>query len=98
MLLRLRRNFVMGKLVRKQGIHIHAALRRFCRTFDVLTNQKCSRDNNKVITFFALWRVHCVWLFPSYLDHYLKLELIQQLKPDVMGKHLGTMFMQTHTN
>ena len=97
-LLKLRRDFVMGKLVRKQGIHIHAALRRFHRTFDVLTNQKCSRDNNKVITFFALWRVHCVWLFPSYLDHYLKLELIQQLKLEVMEKHLGAMFMQTHTN
>ena len=45
-LLRLRRNFVMGTLVRKQGIQKHDALRRFCRTFDVLTNQKCSRDNN----------------------------------------------------
>ena len=45
-LLILRRNFVMGKLVRKQGIQKHAALQRFCRTFDVLTNQKCSRDNN----------------------------------------------------
>ena len=52
-LLKLRRDFVMGKLVRKQRIHIHAALRRFRRTFDVLTSQKCSRDNNKVITFFA---------------------------------------------
>ena len=99
-LLKLRRDFVMGKLVRKQGIHIHAALWRFRRTFDVITNQKCSRDNNKVIIFFAFWRIHCVWLFPSYLDHYLKLELIQQLKLDVpvMEKHLGTMFMQTHTN
>ena len=98
MLLKLRRDFVMGKLVRKQGIHIHAALWTFRRTFDVITNQKCSRDNNKVIIFFAFWRIHCVWLFPSYLDHYLKLELIQQLKLDVMEKHLGTMFMQTHTN
>ena len=30
--------------------------------FDVLTNQKCSRDNRKV---------RCSLLFPSYLDHYL---------------------------
>ena len=39
--------------------------------FDVLTNQKSSRDNSKVVTFFAFQCVHCVWLFLFYLDHYL---------------------------
>ena len=45
-----------------------------CRDFikiDVLTNQKSSRDNSKVITFFVFRRVRCVWLFLFYLDHYL---------------------------
>ena len=41
--------------------------------FDVLTDQKCSRDNSKVITFFAFQHAHCGWLFPSYLDHYLNI-------------------------
>ena len=33
MLLRLRQDFVIWKLVRKQGINIHAALRRFRENF-----------------------------------------------------------------
>ena len=59
MLLRLRQDIVIRKLVRKQGINIHAALRRFWK-FDLWTNQKYIRDNSKVSTslhsgmFFAL--------------------------------------------
>ena len=42
---------VMRKLVRKQGINIHAALWRFCKILCLLTNKKCSRNNSKVSIF-----------------------------------------------
>ena len=60
-----------GSWLEKQGTNIHAALRRFRNIWHVLTSQKCSRDSSRVITFSPFRRVHCLWLFPSYLDHYL---------------------------
>ena len=68
-LLRLRQDFVIRKLVRREGINIHAALWRFCKIW-CFNQSDCSRDNKKVITFFAFRGVHCIWFFPSYLDNY----------------------------
>ena len=64
MLLRITQDFVIRKLVRKHARRglIYMLLCKDFVKFDVLTNQKCSKDNRKV---------RCSLLFPSYLDHYL---------------------------
>ena len=47
---------VIRKLVRKQGINLHAALWRFRKIWCLLTNKKCSRNNSKVsINFFVVF-------------------------------------------
>ena len=63
-LLRLRRNFVMGKLVRKQGIQKHAALRRVHRTFDVLTLRSVVET---IIKLSPFWHSDVFIAFGSFL-------------------------------
>ena len=73
-LFRLRRDFVIRKLVRKQEIDIHAALQRFRKIWRLNQSEvQCSRDNRKVSTFLhsdvfigfgsflPIWTVNLKW-------------------------------------
>ena len=81
MLLRLRKDFVIRMVVRKEGLIYMLLCEDFVK-FDVSTNQKCNRDNSKVSTFFhsdvfiAFGSFLLIWTIKFSKDNKLQRNLI----------------------